>query len=118
MKERFGKNVEGTLRVPSRSNLARWQGTSWPEDSPAQPLHVQVDPKQAAFACFRPDAAGDEQLIVLWAAEGHVAGRRVAAVVLADQLSRRIEHLHLLHAVVGDIQIARRIEAHAVRLVV
>ena len=77
---------------------------------------AQVDAEQASFARFLADAAGDEELVVLGAAEGDIAGGDIAAVVLADELSARIEHLHLLHSVMGDVQIARRVEADAVGL--
>src|SRR4051812_20798918 len=57
-------------------------------------------------------------MIHLWAAERDVAGRDVAAVVLADELPAWSEHLHLFHAVMGDVEIAGRVEAHAVGLIV
>src|SRR5688572_7047841 len=51
-------------------------------------------------------AASDEQLVALGAAERHVARGQVAAVVAANDLTLRIEDLHLLHAVVGHVEVA------------
>src|SRR3954451_3534049 len=65
-----------------------------------QAFHSQVDAEQPAAAGFGPQAAGDEELVHLRAAEGYVAGRHVAAVVAGDQLAVGVEYLHLLHAVV------------------
>src|SRR3954447_1279802 len=56
-------------------------------------LDAQIDSKQAPFASFGADATGDKELIHFGTAEGDVAGRDVAAVVLADQLTVWVEHL-------------------------
>src|SRR5262245_24101499 len=84
----------------------------------AEALDAEVDAEEAAFACFGADAAGDEELVHVRAAKGDVAGGDISAVVLADELAARIEDLNLLHAIVGDVEIAGRVEAHAVGLVV
>src|SRR5262245_35764099 len=83
-----------------------------------QALDAQIDPKQAAFASFRSDPSGDEKLVHLWPTERDIARRHIAAVVLPNQLAVAIEYLHLLHAVMRDVQIADRVEAHAVRLII
>src|SRR5262245_47901050 len=82
-----------------------------------QAFHAEVDAEEAAFAGFGADAAGNEKLIHVGAAKGDVTGRDVAAVILANQLAAGIEDLDLLHAVVGDVEIAGRVQAHPIRLI-
>jgi hypothetical protein len=79
-------------------------GHFWRQDHEA--FDAEIDTEEAAFAGFRADAAGDEELIHIGPAERHVARGDVAAVVLTNQLAGRIEHLNLLHTVMGDVQVA------------
>src|SRR5687767_10278901 len=83
-----------------------------------QTFNAEINPKQTTFTGFRPDAARDEKLIHRWTAKGDVAGGYVAAAILTNQLAVWIKHLHLSHAVVSNIQVAGRIQTHAVRLII
>src|SRR5579872_691166 len=79
----------------------------------------EVNSKEAAWtAVFGFETAGDEELVPVRTAKGHVAGRAVPAVVAGQQFALRAQHLHFFHAVMHHIEVAGRIQAHSVGLVV
>src|SRR5262245_55546403 len=73
----------------------------------------QLEAKEGAAALFVAEGAGDVEMAHARPGEAHIARGEIAAGIAADDLAGLVENLHLLHAVVGHVEVAVRVEAHA-----
>ena len=66
---------------------------------------AQVQSKNGAGLSVGVDASGDEELVSLGTAKGHVAGLAIANGVSTNDIPLGIEHLDLAHTIVSHIEI-------------